>query len=113
MIRMQLSSDILERVTYLTGSAETAAQLPDVPALVPFDEPIVAFLNEVSRILMKDPGAKAYPDVVTFAFWIRKSSVLKLKQRFERKEGLRLGKGVVFHIAPSNVPVNFAYSLTA
>jgi hypothetical protein len=26
---------------------------------------------------------------------------------------LRLGRGVVFHVAPSNVPVNFAYSLVA
>ena len=52
--------------------------------------------------------------VVTFAFWIRKASVLKLKERFEKhNNSIRLGKGVVFHIAPSNVPVNFAYSMVA
>ena len=40
--------------------------------------------------------------------------MLNLKQRFERKDGdLHLGRGVVFHIAPSNVPVNYAYSLVA
>ena len=27
------------------------------------------------------------------------------------RDGIRIGKGLVFHIAPSNVPVNFAYSL--
>lgn len=28
-------------------------------------------------------------------------------------EELRLGRGVLFHIAPSNVPINFGYSLVA
>ena len=111
---MQLNSDILNKVTYLAGSAELTAQLPNVPAKVPFDDSIVDFLNEVSRKLMGNRAAKAYSDVVTFAFWIRKSSVMRLKERFEKKDSaLHLGKGVAFHIAPSNVPVNFAYSLVA
>ena len=62
---------------------------------------------------MKDPRSKIYSDVITFAFWIRKASLLKLRGRFTYKEGYLLGKGVVFHIAPSNVPVNFAYSLVS
>ena len=111
---MQLNFDVLNRVTYLSGSAELTAQLPNVPAKVPFDDSIVDFLNEVSRKLMGNRAAKAYSDVVTFAFWIRKSSVMRLKERFEKKDSaLHLGKGVAFHIAPSNVPVNFAYSLVA
>lgn len=111
---MQLNSDVLNKVTYLSGSAELATLLPNIPAKIPFDDSIVDFLNEVSRKLMGNRVAKAYSDVVTFAFWIRKSSVMKLKERFEKKDSaLHLGKGVAFHIAPSNVPVNFAYSLVA
>lgn len=111
---MQLNSDVLNRVTYLAGSASLAAQLPDVPAKIPFDDRIVDFLNDVSREIMGNRAAKAYSDVVTFAFWIRRSSVVKLKERFEKKDGLfHLGRGIVFHIAPSNVPVNFAYSMVA
>lgn len=111
---MQLSSDVLNDVTYLTGSADLTAQLPNVPAKIPFDDSIVDFLNDVSRKLMRSQAAKKYSDVVTFAFWIRKSSVMKLKERFEIKDGsIHLGKGIVFHIAPSNVPVNFAYSMVA
>ncbi len=111
---MQLSFDVLNRVTYLTGSADLAAKLPEIPAKIPFDDSIVEFLNEVSRVLMSNRASKAYSDVVTFAFWIRKSSVTRLKERFEKKDNsLHLGKGVAFHIAPSNVPVNFAYSLVA
>ncbi len=110
---MQPNSDVLDKVTFLTGTKDDAANLQHVRALEPFDDKIIDFLNEVSRELMKNAEAKTYSDVVTFAFWIRKASLLKLKERFYKEEEIRLGKGVVFHIAPSNVPVNFAYSFAA
>jgi len=106
--------DILNRAVYLTGNAEIAAQLSSVSAKVPFDESVVDFLNDVSRHLMENKSAKIYSDIITFAFWIRRSSVMRLKDRFASKDSaLRLGRGIAFHIAPSNVPVNFSYSLAA
>lgn len=111
---MRQNTEVLGAVAYLTGSAGLTARLSEVPAKEPFEEGVVDFLNDVSRELMDNKASKAYSDVVTFAFWIRKASVLRLKERFKRDDGaLRLGRGVVFHIAPSNVPVNFAYSLAA
>lgn len=110
---MQLNSEVLKKVTYLTGSAKLASTLSEITARVPFDSLIVDFLSDVSRILMNNREAKAFPDVITFAFWIRKSSIMKLKERFFDEQVLCLGKGVTFHIAPSNVPVNFAYSLVS
>ena len=103
---MPLSSDIF----VLGGeSSLTAAQAATAD---PFNDKIVDYLDRVSKRLLKDAAAKRYPDVVTFAFWCRKASVLKLRQPYEGLRG-RLGRGLVFHIAPSNVPVNFAYSLAA
>lgn len=113
---MRLNSEVMEmmeKVNYFTGSVDIVVQLSEVKALTPFDDRIIEFLNDVSKEIMKEPRSKTYSDVVTFAFWIRKSSILKLKGRFEENEGVHLGKGVVFHIAPSNVPVNFAYSLVS
>ena len=111
-MQTNLNPDVLDKVTFLTGNANIAARLPDIPAKKPFADDIVEFLNDVSKELMRDRMAKAFSDVVTFAFWIRKASVLKLRERFETNDGsFRLGRGVVFHIAPSNVPVNFAYSM--
>lgn len=109
---MQPNFDILNRVSFLIGTPQAAAQLPQTPALPPFSEPVISFLNQVSRELMQDARSRAYSDVMTFAFWIRKASVHRLKERFQRS-GILLGKGVAFHIAPSNVPVNFAYSLVS
>lgn len=104
----------LEGVSFLVGNKDTVAGMPKLAALEPFDDGILDLLNDVSRTLIADRGAKAYPDVVTFAFWIRKANTQKLKGRFHREDGnIRLGRGVAFHIAPSNVPVNFAYSLAA
>ncbi|MBQ6930595.1 MAG: acyl-CoA reductase [Clostridia bacterium] len=111
---MQTNSDkeVLKRVAFLTGSADTVEKTVSAPAMVPFDEKIINFLNDVSAQIMSDRRSRAYSDVITFGFWIRKSSVLKLKDRFDIKDNaFRIGKGVAFHIAPSNVPVNFAYSL--
>ncbi len=111
-MRKDLNPDVLKRVTYLTGSAEMAAGLCDTPAKMVFDESVIDFLDDVSKVLMKAPEAKGYPDVVTFGFWIRRGSVLKLAERFKGRDGQpRLGRGTAFHIAPSNVPVNFAYSM--
>ena len=47
---------------------------------------------------------------MTFAFWCRKANLVRLKEQCTDTIG-RIGKGIVFHIAPSNVPVNFAFSL--
>lgn len=108
------TSGILESITYLTGNPVMVRDMAALPAKEPFDEEVMDFLNDVSRAIMGMREAKAYPDVVTFGFWIRKASLLNLKKRFGRSDGdLHMGRGIVFHIAPSNVPVNYAYSLAA
>lgn len=104
----------LDSVSFLTGNKEAVTGMQGLPALEPFADGMLDLLNDVSRLLMAEREAKQYPDVVTFAFWLRRSSALKLKERFYKEDGnIHLGRGVAFHIAPSNVPVNFAYSLAA
>lgn len=103
---------LLDRLSYLVGSGDTLRRMCGAAARRPFDGAVLDFLNDVSRALMADREAKAYPDVVTFAFWIRRASAVRWKERFDKDDGdIRLGRGVAFHIAPSNVPVNYAYSL--
>lgn len=82
-----------------------------ISSLETFSEDAVAYLNALSLILNKDERVRAYPDVATFAFFCRKANILRLKKEYTTAGILRLGRGIVFHIAPSNVPVNFAYSL--
>ena len=90
--------------TWLCG-----ADWDGIRPLRPFCEEVQAFLSDVSTALLRDREARHYPDVVTFAFFCRSANLEQL--RAEYPESDRLGRGVTFHIAPSNVPVNFAYSL--
>ena len=82
------------------------------PALPPFDGRVTEFLSELSSALLKDPRTRAYPDVTTFAFFCRRANLAGLRAAGGDGTG-RLGRGLVFHIAPGNVPMNFAYSLVA
>ncbi len=80
--------------------------------VLPFADEVIEELDALSKALMKDPLSRQYPDVVTFAFFCRRGNLLKLKEQYATS-AIRLGWGTVFHIAPSNVPVNFAYSVVA
>ena len=103
---------VLERLDYLIGSPEIIAEMDALPARPPFDGEVLEFLNDAARTLLAEKSE--YPEITAFAFWIRKASTRELKNRFVRDDGnLRLGRGTAFHIAPSNVPVNYAYSLAA
>lgn len=112
-MQQDFDEKIPDRISYVTGSKDLIGIFSNISAKHPFEERTIAFLNDVSKALLTDPEAKKFSDVITFAFWIRRASILKLKARFKETGSFCLGRGVVFHIAPSNVPVNFAYSLVA
>jgi hypothetical protein len=80
-------------------------------SFAPFSDEIIHYLNALSKELNKDPRTREYPDVATFSFFCRKANIIFLKKKYSLNDTIRLGRGLVFHIAPSNVPVNFAYSL--
>lgn len=109
---MQLSSENMNKIELLCGSRDFE-KMPVIKSMQPFDEKICAFLAELSSAIMKNPEAKGYPDVVTFGFFCRKSNINTLRNGYGNTLKNRLGKGVTFHIAPSNVPINFAYSLVS
>ena len=76
-----------------------------------FDEQVVEFLGGLSADLLKSPLVRTYPDLAAFAFYIRKANLLKLKESlFSNGTEGRVGRGLCFHIAPSNIPVNFAFT---
>ena len=103
---MQLSFNELQ---YVVGSPSVVENMQNVKVLRPFDDEVIAFLNDLSGILRKD---REYSDVATFGFWCRKAALLKEKEKYDDVTE-RFGKGIVFHSTPSNVPVNFAFSFAA
>lgn len=109
VIHMQVNSELILLYPMSIEWKNFFQQFP----MEPFSEETVIFLNMLSVSLLHDPEVKAFPDVVTFAFFCRKGNILKLKDMYTSSTELRMGRGVVFHIAPSNVPVSFAYSWAA
>lgn len=90
-----------DKITYLVGSDSLT-----VSPSVPYSDLTCSFLNDLSQKLLI---YKEYPDIISLAFFCRKANIQKLKAEFDRDE-IRVGRGLVFHITPSNVPVNFAFS---
>lgn len=105
------SNAVLDKVSYLVGDKNIVLEMQNCPTRKPFDDEVVDFLNDLSKELMQNRMAKAFPDIVTLGFWLRRASITKLMERFVLENDTRVGRGVAFHIAPSNVPVNYAYSL--
>jgi hypothetical protein len=100
------------KVMCLVGDNNVLENLPRVSPKVPFSDDVLEFCNDVSKEIRNDSEAKLFPDIATLGFWLRNSSLMKLKERFSSNDGCyHIGRGVAFHISPSNVPVNYAYSL--
>lgn len=108
---MQLNFDVLEKADYIVGNAQTVIDMRNDPMpMEPFSDSVIGFLNALSGKLMKQ--AKGFSDIVTFGFWCRKAHLLGEKAKYPECSS-RLGRGVAFHSTPSNVAVNFAFSLAA
>ena len=77
-----------------------------------YDEEICKFLSKLSKDLNKIKDSNMYPDIKTLSFFCREKNIERLKNNFLKYNlNLRSGLGLLFHITPSNIPVNFAYSL--
>ena len=102
----------IDNIKFITGNAEVLKNISKVPVHRMLDERVIEFLGALSSRILKDKRTKEYPDVISYAFWIRKSSLMKMKKEYSSPYQ-RIGRGVALHIAPSNVPVNFAVSFTS
>ena len=103
----------IDKIHFLTGNKDLLLNLPNVPARPTWAEHTVKFLGEFSRNLLKDPRTKGFVDVTSYAFWIRNASLRQIKEHYYPHVEDKVGRGIAFHIAPSNVPVNFAVSFTS
>ena len=97
----------MEKIKFLVGNKEIKKI-----SLSPYDKEVLDFLGDLSEDLNLTEDIKNYPDIKTFAFFCRNKNLIKLKKNFlVSSRDIRLGLGLIFHITPSNIPTNFAYSL--
>jgi hypothetical protein len=67
----------------------------------------LSFLKDFSFELRQNKNMKNFPDLIYLMYWCNEchKSIKKNNNDF-----LSLGRGLAFHICPSNVPTNFIYS---
>ena len=74
-----------------------------------FDKLVISFLDDISIAIKKSKLASPYSDLKNFGFWCREANLINISENYPKKN-LMLGRGIVLHITPSNVPLNFAFS---
>ena len=95
---------LMKNVDFLLGT-ENITKTP----LSVYSDEAIDFISDLSSKIMKSPIMRQYPDVAALGFWGRKGNILKLKENCP-EANFRLGRGLCFHIAPSNIPMSFAFS---
>ena len=103
---IHFKDSILNQISILCGNPATFNCDP-VPA---WQEERLNCLAEISRYLLKRPNIRDFPDVMSFAYWCRKANLQQMIKKRMDPNAIRYGLGLTFHIAPSNVPINFAFS---
>lgn len=79
--------------------------------ITPFDPVLVQFVTDFAKSMLLDRTARAYPELIVLANFFKTANVAKLKEELTlQSQSLRMGRGLVFHIAPSNVDSVFLYS---
>ena len=94
-----------EAVTLLAGEMEITS-VPEIP----FEETTMEFLSALSERIRELPRMLSGEEMRSLGFWLRRSNLESYKKRYENC-GFRLGLGQTFHIAPSNVPLLFVYTM--
>tara|TARA_B100000700_G_scaffold331113_1_gene461490 strand:+ start:702 stop:1919 length:1218 start_codon:yes stop_codon:yes gene_type:complete len=75
-----------------------------------FDTKVIDFLSEFSSIILSNlNNYHELREFAGFAFWIRKANLLLLKKQYSNLDN-RFGRGIAFHISPSNVVTNALYT---
>lgn len=101
----------LTKIQFLTNSNFNESEFLSLKSMVSFDKIALEYLNELSKRINKIPNVREFPDVATFGFFCRKANLTKYKnEQISKESEIAVGRGVAFHISPSNVPINFAYS---
>lgn len=86
-------------------------RLGRLPPLAPFGAASRAFVADFARRVFALPVLREHPELATLAHWFRPAAQEQLSRRVRTPDNEHLlARGLVFHLAPANVDVLFAYA---
>ena len=102
-------------IQFILGDAAVLEQLARQRPYLPFADETLAFLDTFYQALREKNKTLQAADIAALAFWCRKSNLNHIRAAYQTKwqNTVVVGKGVTFHIVPSNMPVLFAFSMAA
>ncbi|WP_312707829.1 acyl-CoA reductase [Stenotrophomonas sp.] len=87
------------------------ARISGLAPLPPFDAQSRAFVADFARRIFALPVLRDHPELATLAHWFRPAAQEHLFRRLQSPDNESLlARGLVFHLAPANVDVLFAYA---
>lgn len=104
---IHIPDSISERMRFYVGDKKIISNEP----VEVFNTSRLNFLADLSRELLADRRTKSLPDIVSFAYWCRFAALKRQAEKYSGDNRFRMGLGLSFHICPSNVPINFAFSM--
>lgn len=96
-------------IKFLAGNKDSSI-LSALPFGI-YDDDTINFLSELSsQILTIAKVKKKYRIFSYYALWSRKANLIRLK-KLREDIACRFGRGIAFHIAPSNVVTNILFTM--
>ena len=77
---------------FLVGNREILEQMENVRVLPLFSDKVLHFFDCLSKKLIQSNEAKRYPDVIAYAFWIRRSSLERVRNQYKSNKQ-KMGSG--------------------
>jgi len=82
--------------------------------LSPFHDEVVSLCADLARRLRRHPEVRRQPALGALAWWIRAAGIERLRRHWDAIAAVdgtvRVPRGVVFHVPPTNVDTMFVYS---
>jgi hypothetical protein len=100
----------LREIEFLIGTGLDLDELKHLPPLQLGDQTVLFFAREVASLILKNRKYRQNLNLSALAVWLHSISTGIFKSSLKTFHN-KWGRGLVFHIAPANVPLNFAYSL--
>jgi hypothetical protein len=74
-----------------------------------FHADVLDFISTLSREILSNSEARDFPDLISVGFSLRPAVITSYLEKAHNSY-VRKGRGLAFHVTPSNVPLNFVYS---
>ncbi len=77
-----------------------------------FSDVALEFAQQLSQRILQDKNLRIYPEIVSLGYWLRKSHLQEMRERWGAQQGddVRLPRGLVLAFAPGNIDTMFVYT---